>query len=90
MNSHALTLQKTLSWRLIASAITGALSVAVTGSWATGLAIGGADTAIKLVAYYLHERAWLRVAQARAERHVEPPQSHGQAPSQPEPQPAPA
>ncbi len=62
MESHWRTVAKTLSWRTIAALITGGLAWAATGSIEAGLAIGTADTAIKLFAYYAHERMWTSVA----------------------------
>lgn len=62
METHGRTLLKTLSWRAIAAVITGSLTFAATGSVRAGLALGTADTLVKLVLYYLHERAWSRVS----------------------------
>lgn len=61
METHARTLAKTVSWRLIAAVITGLLGGAVTGSAEVGVVLGLSDTLVKLVLYYLHERAWSRV-----------------------------
>ena len=61
METHRRTLAKTISWRIIAAIVTGVLSGVVTGSAATGLALGLADTLIKFVLYYGHERAWTHV-----------------------------
>ena len=61
MESHWRTAAKTLSWRTIAAVITGTLAWAATGSIEAGLAMGTADTVIKLFVYYAHERAWTRV-----------------------------
>lgn len=60
MESHARTLGKTFSWRFIAMIITAAIAWEVTGEPAAGVAIGVADTLVKFLAYYLHERAWAR------------------------------
>ena len=62
MESHWRTALKTLSWRVIAAIITGSLAWAATGSLEAGLAMGTADTVIKLFIYYAHERAWARVS----------------------------
>ena len=61
VETHKRTILKTLSWRLVATIITGTVSGLITGSWTVGLTIGAADTVLKLGAYYLHERAWMRV-----------------------------
>ncbi len=61
MESHWRTTAKTLSWRSIAAVITGGLAWAATGSIEAGMAMGTADTVIKLFLYYAHERAWARI-----------------------------
>jgi uncharacterized membrane protein len=56
--SHLRSLLKGISWRVLATATTIALAGAFIGAWRTAFAIGGAEFLIKLVFYYLHERAW--------------------------------
>ena len=51
---------KTVSWRVIGTVDTIVLSGIITGSWSTGLAIGGVEVVTKMVLYFLHERAWYR------------------------------
>ena len=51
---------KTISWRVIGTVDTIVLSGIITGSWSTGLAIGGVEVVTKMVLYFLHERAWYR------------------------------
>ena len=53
-------LSKTISWRLIGTLDTVILSVIITGSWSTGLAIGGVEVFTKMALYFLHERAWYK------------------------------
>jgi uncharacterized membrane protein len=53
-------LSKTISWRLIGTLDTVILSGIITGSWSTGLAIGGVEVFTKMVLYFLHERAWYK------------------------------
>lgn len=53
-------LSKTLSWRLIGTLDTIILSGVITGSWSTGLAIGGVEVFTKMALYFLHERAWYK------------------------------
>ncbi len=53
-------LSKTISWRLIGTLDTVMLSGIITGSWSTGLAIGGVEVFTKMVLYFLHERAWYK------------------------------
>jgi uncharacterized membrane protein len=54
---HAL---KTVSWRVIGTLDTIILSGLITGSWGTGLTIGGIEVFTKMILYYLHERTWYK------------------------------
>jgi len=58
--SYKRHIAKTISWRFIGTIDTIILSGIITGSWTTGLAIGGVETITKVILYYLHERAWYR------------------------------
>ncbi|MBI4034524.1 DUF2061 domain-containing protein [Candidatus Saccharibacteria bacterium] len=51
---------KAITWRVIATATTFLLAWAITGKVEVGAAIGGAEASVKMVLYYLHERAWYR------------------------------
>tara|TARA_R110000824_G_scaffold288781_2_gene477225 strand:+ start:1934 stop:2377 length:444 start_codon:yes stop_codon:yes gene_type:complete len=53
---------KTISWRLIATADTAVISWLITGSLAIAASIAGIEVVTKLMFYYLHERAWNKVA----------------------------
>lgn len=61
MDTHKRTLVKALSWRVIATIITAIVALAVTGKLRIAVTIGIVDTLIKLAAYYMHERCWLRI-----------------------------
>lgn len=63
--SHTRSLTKALSWRLIALAITTGVSYGLSESVAVALSIGLIDSAIKIGAYYAHERAWMNVSFGR-------------------------
>jgi uncharacterized membrane protein len=52
---------KALSWRIIATCVTFTVAWIVTGHLKIAAEIGLIDTFIKLGAYYLHERTWMRV-----------------------------
>lgn len=65
MESRVRTLVKSLTWRVTALGITTAIAWIITGRGELAASIGMADTLIKLVAYYSHERAWLRVGFGR-------------------------
>ena len=60
MVSYKRHIAKTISWRIIGTLDTIILSGVITGSWTTGLAIGGVEVITKMVLYFLHERAWYR------------------------------
>ena len=51
-------IEKTLSWRIIASLTTFTIAWAVTGKLEFGLLIGGIEFVAKIILYYLHENAW--------------------------------
>jgi adenylylsulfate kinase len=65
MESRRRSLVKALSWRLIALTVTTGLGYLFTGSVVFAATIGLADSLIKILAYYLHERAWNNVAVGR-------------------------
>jgi uncharacterized membrane protein len=60
MVSYKRHLLKTISWRAIGTLDTIILSGIITGSWTTGLTIGGVEVITKMVLYFLHERVWYR------------------------------
>jgi len=51
-------LAKAITWRVVASITTFIIGWIVTGNLEFGMAIGAFDVVIKIVLYYLHERAW--------------------------------
>ena len=60
MVSYKRHLAKTISWRIIGTLDTIILSGVITGSWTTGLAIGGVEVLTKMVLYFIHERVWYK------------------------------
>lgn len=58
MVSYKRHLAKTMSWRIIGTIDTIVLSALITGSWTTGLSIGGVEVFTKMALYFLHERTW--------------------------------
>jgi len=60
-DSRKRSLHKALSWRIIATFITMFAAYVFTEEATIALEIGLLDTAIKLFAYYGHERAWNRM-----------------------------
>ena len=69
MESKRRSAVKALSWRVLATFITMAVTLVVTGRLVLAAQIGLLDTAIKFLIYYLHERAWVRISYGR----IEPP-----------------
>jgi uncharacterized membrane protein len=61
METHARTIAKSLTWRTWAFFITALVVWVATRRLEFAATIGLADTAIKLFAYYAHERLWLRI-----------------------------
>ena len=55
------TVVKTVSWRTVATLDTFIIGYLVTGSFAWAGTIASFEVITKMVIYYLHERAWLRV-----------------------------
>lgn len=61
METRTRSIVKTLSWRFIATLITSLVAFVLTSEIAFAAKIGLLDTSIKLVAYFVHERMWLRI-----------------------------
>ena len=59
--SRKRSVAKAFSWRVIALMITVVAAWIFTGDTTKALEIGALDTAVKIFAYYAHERMWLRV-----------------------------
>ena len=68
MESHSRSIIKALSWRVIATVVTFLVAWLITGTLNVAVKIGFLDTLIKLAAYYLHERAWIRLNFGRLEQ----------------------
>lgn len=56
--SHLRSILKAFSWRIVATLTTAAIAYAVTGEIDTAIMIGSIEFLLKIVIYYLHERAW--------------------------------
>ena len=66
METRRRSLVKALSWRLVALAITTGVGYLLSGGSATfALSLGLTDSAIKIFAYYLHERTWIAIPYGR-------------------------
>ena len=62
------SLAKTVSYRALASLVTGGIAWALTGNVAASVAIGGLDVVGKLALYFVHERVWEAVPFGRERR----------------------
>ena len=65
INRH---IAKTISWRIVGTLDTMFLSWVITGDLKVGMQIGLADVIIKMVLYYLHERAWFKSSIKNSDR----------------------
>lgn len=70
MESPKRSLVKTLSYRALGATLTVALVLIVTRDFAMAGLLGGLDIVVKLVGYYVHERAWSRVAWGKIDVHA--------------------
>ena len=61
MESHRRSLLKALSWRLVALLITFVVALLLFEDVKVAASVGLLDSLVKIVVYYLHERAWLKV-----------------------------
>ena len=58
MDTHKRSLVKTISWRIIATAVTLVVSYMWLGEWGSSIALALTANGLKAVLYYLHERGW--------------------------------
>lgn len=66
-DSHARSLIKAVSWRVVGSADTFILSMIVTGNARYAVSIASVEALTKILLYYVHERAWRKVRWGRLE-----------------------
>ena len=64
--SRARSAAKALSWRLVATATTVGLVFLFTQEVRLALAVGGVELVVKILVFYLHERAWNSVPWGKA------------------------
>ncbi|WP_435135566.1 DUF2061 domain-containing protein [Formosa sp. A9] len=70
-NSRKRHIAKAITWRIVGTIDTILLSWFISGNPFTGLKIGFAEVATKMLLYYLHERAWFKVTMAESnKRHI--------------------
>ncbi|HEX3697902.1 MAG TPA: DUF2061 domain-containing protein [Polyangia bacterium] len=66
LESRKRSMVKSLSWRILAGIITGCVAMVMTGQLEFAAKIGLADTSVKLLIYFLHERIWNKIPYGRA------------------------
>jgi uncharacterized membrane protein len=68
--SHARSLIKGISWRIIGTLDTLLVSYLWTGEFHLAMKIAGAEILTKIVLYYFHERAWLYFRKDKEQTHT--------------------
>jgi uncharacterized membrane protein len=59
---HSRTVAKAVSWRVIATITTMTLVYVFTREWVVSVGVGITEVIAKILFYYLHERAWDKIA----------------------------
>lgn len=62
MESHWRSMVKAVTWRAGGTVITGLVAWILTGNLRLSVGIGFMDTALKIGAFYAHERFWNRIS----------------------------
>jgi uncharacterized membrane protein len=62
LDTHNRSIAKTISWRVVATVITGIVTYFLTGRLDFAVTVGLADTVVKFFIYYVHERMWTRIS----------------------------
>ena len=65
MDTHRRSFMKTISWRVVATVVTGLITLWLTGRIDFAISVGLADTFVKFFVYYLHERMWSKIGFGR-------------------------
>ena len=60
-DSRLRSVLKALSWRVLATLTTIAIAYFIVGDVKVALKIGAVEVVVKMLIYYLHERAWAKV-----------------------------
>jgi adenylylsulfate kinase len=63
--THARSVAKAVSYRLLGSTVTALILLILTRKWSLSLLGGGLDVILKIGAYYVHERIWMRIGFGR-------------------------
>ena len=59
--SHARSIAKAVSYRILGSATTAGIFYVLTGKGSLSLGAGALDMVLKIGAYFVHERIWNRI-----------------------------
>jgi uncharacterized membrane protein len=62
MESHYRSITKAITWRAGGTVVTFAVAWILTGNAGLSVGIGLLDSAVKIGAFYAHERVWNRVS----------------------------
>lgn len=89
-DSHLRSVVKGLSYRLIGTAFTTAMSFVMTGSVRTAALIGTAEVTTKVLLFWGHERVWQRISWGRRARPKSAGPGEGRSETRREPARAPA
>jgi adenylylsulfate kinase len=65
--THARSVAKAVSWRILGTIATSAIVFAFTRKWALSLFVGGLEFVLKVGLFWVHERAWDRLGYGRKE-----------------------
>jgi len=60
-DGNKVSVLKTISWRIIGTVDTMCISYFLTGKIDVALSIGGIEVISKMILYYMHERAWVKL-----------------------------
>jgi len=71
METTRRSLVKAISWRILATVITGTLVYLLTGQGEFAATVGLADTTLKFAVYFGHERVWNRIPFGREKQEPE-------------------
>ncbi len=71
METTRRSIVKAISWRLIATVITAAIVYLLTGKLDFAAKVGLADTSLKFIIYFGHERLWNRIPYGRQQKQPE-------------------
>lgn len=61
IETHKRSIAKAITWRVIAFIITAVVAFLFTKEAVLSVSIGLSDSVVKIVSYYLHERAWNKI-----------------------------